>query len=62
MNIQRYLIHHDPCKLTGAEITEFRRAVMDMLQSGNEAAVLAAISLKKLLNHIDYMTMEASKQ
>lgn len=62
MDIQRYLTHHDPCKLTGAELTEFRRAVIDMLHSNKEATVLAAISIKKLLNHIDYITLEGNKR
>jgi hypothetical protein len=62
MNLQSYLKQHDPQRLTGEELTQFRKATNEMLKSGIEAAVLVAIGYKKLLDHIDYITLEAMRK
>lgn len=62
MTPQSYLKQHDPQRLTGDDLMQFRKGAQEMLKSGNEAAVLTAISIMKLLGHIDYMTLEGMKK
>ncbi|OCT12533.1 hypothetical protein A8709_32445 [Paenibacillus pectinilyticus] len=62
MNLQSYLNQHEPQRLTGEELTEIRKATLEMLKSGNETAVLVAIGMKKLLNHIDQITLEGMRK
>jgi hypothetical protein len=61
MNLQQYANQSTPEKLSGEELAFMRSIAIHFINCGDAQKVNVGRTMSILLNHIDYMTLEAMR-